>query len=197
MTDFGVLQQPAVSARNFRAVLNALSRPGNQQTLPLAINPPTPLLGVAASVAVTLCDYQSPLWLAQSLNTSEVRKFLRFQTGASIVTDKAASSFAFMGIADACEDLEGFALGTHEYPDRSTTLVVQCDDFESGLKVELSGPGLKVPTTCSVAGATEKFWRAQQENSKRFPLGWDVLFVTQDQVMGLPRSTLITLPGDA
>jgi alpha-D-ribose 1-methylphosphonate 5-triphosphate synthase subunit PhnH len=197
MSEFGFLQEPVVSAQNFRFVLNALSRPGTLQTLPQTIDPPSPLPGVAASVAVTLCDYQSPVWLSASLNTSDVRKFLRFQTGAPIVTDKPASSFAFMTVAEACNDLDGFALGTHEYPDRSTTLVVQCDGFKSEMTVEFSGPGLKEATTISVAGATETFWRALQKNSRRFPLGWDVLFVTPDQVMGLPRSTRIKLPGDA
>jgi alpha-D-ribose 1-methylphosphonate 5-triphosphate synthase subunit PhnH len=197
MTEFGVLQEPAVSAQNFRFVLNALSRPGTLQTMPQTIDPPSPLPGVAASVAVTLCDYQSPVWLSSSLNTSDVRKFLRFQTGAPLVTDGADSSFAFMTMAEACDDLDGFALGTHEYPDRSTTLVVQCDGFKSEMTVELSGPGLKEATTISIAGATETFWRAMQRNSKRFPLGWDVLFVTQNQVIGLPRSTRIKLLGDA
>jgi alpha-D-ribose 1-methylphosphonate 5-triphosphate synthase subunit PhnH len=196
MSEFGVLQEPAVSAQNFRFVLSALSRPGTLQTLPQAIDPPSPLLGVAACVAVTLCDYQSPVWLSASLNTSDVRKFLRFQTGAPLVTERAAPLFAFMTMAEACDDLDGFALGTHEYPDRSTTLVIQCDGFKSEMIVKLSGPGLKVPTVCGVAGATEKFWLTLQNNSKRFPLGWDVLFVTQDQVMGLPRSTRIKLPGD-
>jgi alpha-D-ribose 1-methylphosphonate 5-triphosphate synthase subunit PhnH len=151
---------------------------------------------VGASVAVTLCDYQSLVWLSASLNTSDVRKFLRFQTGAPLVTDRADSLFAFMTMAEACDDLDGFAPGTHEYPDRSTTLVVQCDGFKSEMIVELSGPGLKVPTACGVAGATEKFWLTLQKNCNRFPLGWDVLFVTQTQVMGLPRSTRIKLPGD-
>ena len=190
-------QEARLSAQNFRAVLKAVSRPGSAQELSNFGSAPYPLLGPTAAVAVTLCDYQSPIWLSPSLDTNEVQRFLRFETGAPLVPDRASSLFAFMTIEEACAGLEGFAFGSHEYPDRSTTLVIQCERFDSGFEVELSGPGLKAAHICSVAGATAGLWQDLWRNHQRFPLGFDVLFVTAGQVMGLPRSTRITLPGDA
>ena len=35
-----------------------------------------------------------------------------------------------------------FALGTSEYPDRSTTLVLQVDRFGGGEGLSLAGPGI-------------------------------------------------------
>jgi alpha-D-ribose 1-methylphosphonate 5-triphosphate synthase subunit PhnH len=196
MSEVHELHKPAVAAQMFRKILDGLSRPGTEQTIEAVDEVPAKLGAATAAIALTLCDYQSPIWLSPAIDTDEVRKFLRFHTGAPITSDKATSVFALMSMAEACKSFDGFALGTHEYPDRSTTLVVQSEGFEDKLGVELSGPGIKTPRSVAVAGATQSFWQNVVLNNSSFPLGCDFIFTCGEKIMGLPRSTRVKLPGE-
>lgn len=88
-----------------------------------------------AAIALTLFDHDTPLWLdARMHETSDVVKWLKFHTGAPVVQDSSIASFALISDGGALPSLERFALGTSEYPDRSTTLILQ---VESGRRAEL------------------------------------------------------------
>ena len=47
----------------FRAVMEALARPGTPQRLPVVLAPPAPLTPALAAIALTLADHEAPLWL--------------------------------------------------------------------------------------------------------------------------------------
>ena len=47
----------------FRAVMDALARPGTPMPLSAALAPPAPLTPGLAAVALTLADHEAPLWL--------------------------------------------------------------------------------------------------------------------------------------
>ena len=49
----------------------------------------------------------------------------------------------------AMPDFSVFAQGTAEYPDRSSTLIVQVASLEGGPKLVLKGPGIKDAVTIS------------------------------------------------
>ena len=51
------------SKRIFRGVLDAMAHPGRVVPLPPPPDPPAPLVPAAAAVALTLLDYETPLWL--------------------------------------------------------------------------------------------------------------------------------------
>src|SRR5690606_9187527 len=82
----------------FRAIMNALARPGTLQRIdPGALEPPAPLTPTAAAVALTLFDYDTPIWLDPSLaRSAAVAAFLRFHTGAPIVADALEAAFALV-----------------------------------------------------------------------------------------------------
>ena len=80
----------------------------------------------SAAVALTLCDFQTPVWLSPDLRNDKVVHYLRFHTGAPIVDELEEAHFAFLPRQrTSCRRLTLFAQGTHEYPDRSATLVIQ------------------------------------------------------------------------
>ena len=55
---------PVLSAQTtFRAVLNALARPGSVHPMTVAVSVPPPLAAGAAAIALTLCDHDTPIWL--------------------------------------------------------------------------------------------------------------------------------------
>ena len=150
------------------------------------------MLGSAAAVALTLCDFQTPLWLAPELRTERVIHYLRFHTGAPITEDPAKALFLFAVAGDRLPAHDLLLQGTHEYPDRSATLVIQTEGFAPG-HVELSGPGIRGGERFGVTGLGDGFWAVMRQNHERFPVGVDVIFTAPERVAALPRSTSVHL----
>ena len=78
--------EPVLESQSaFRAVMKAMSRPGVAQELHQDLPPPAPLSAGAATIALTLFDYETPVWLDAALAEAEdVARWLRFHTGAPI-----------------------------------------------------------------------------------------------------------------
>lgn len=192
MTDIQTLQSPAEAARLFRSILTAFSKPA--VAVPLATCPaaPAPLLPAAAAILLSLCDYQTPVWLSPSLNAEAVRKFIRFHTGAPITDVEDEATFAVLAVGEATSFIDRFPLGTDEYPDRSATLILQTEGLESGAEVTVKGPGLQHPVNLAVSGADAAFWLRVQGNSQLFPVGLDFLFASQGEMAALPRSMSVS-----
>lgn len=178
--------------RAFRAVMDALSRPGTLQRLPAEAAPPAPLPQGLAEIALTLCDHDSPVWLDAGLvSENTVLDWLRFHTGATLVNAPAEADFAF--VSGALPPLSRFSLGTDEYPDRSTTIVLSLPSLTGGPALTLRGPGIKDTTIICPAGLPGDFLAQWSENREQFPRGIDLLLVASEGLCGLPRTTRISL----
>ena len=178
----GGFADPAIGAAlAFRAVLEAMSRPGSVQQA-AGSRPPKPLGIAAGAVALTLCDHDTSIWLAPELAGQDVRDWFAFHTGAPLV-DRPAARFAF-GSWEAMRPVSDFAIGSSEYPDRSATLVVEVADL--GVQHRLTGPGIQ-----TFAQATVPDPAVFAENHVLFPLGWDAILTCGDRIVGLPRTTRV------
>ena len=177
----------------FRAIMQAMARPGKAQALDCPVAPPPVLSRELATVALTLCDHETRIWLAPTLRTGAVTKWLAFHAGAPVVEDPDEAAFAFADGAAALPPLTSFPRGTAEYPDRGATIVVGAEGLAGGPAVRLSGPGLEFPLTFAPAGLPAAFWRELLATRSSYPLGLDLLFVADGQVAGLPRSTRIEI----
>ena len=173
--------------------MGAVSRPGRILPFKVAHDAPSPLWPTAAAVARTLCDFQTPVWLSPQLCSEAVTNYLRFHTGAPIASTRADAAFIFLQAGVDPVDPSLFAQGTHEYPDRSATLVIQTASLRNAGAIDLSGPGIPLPVTLDAEGLTPDFWMAMAGNHAQFPLGVDVIFVSPDAIAALPRSTSIRL----
>ena len=175
----------------FRAVMEALARPGMVQTLTPDAVPPPPLTPELGAVALTLCDHDTPVWLDPVLAASpEVTGWIAFHCGAPITADPAAAQFALVSDAALLPSLQAFGQGTDEYPDRSTTVVLA-----SGIAtraVTLRGPGIKDVLSTELPLPEGDFLAQWAENRERFPRGIDLLLVRSGAVIGLPRTTRIS-----
>ncbi|MEO1318815.1 MAG: phosphonate C-P lyase system protein PhnH, partial [Pseudomonadota bacterium] len=80
--------------------------------------------------------------------------------------------------------------GTADYPDRSTTLIVELGALKGGQPLSLSGPGINGSVTVS-PDLPEGAVAALAGNRARFPLGVDLYLTAGEAVMGLPRSTRV------
>jgi alpha-D-ribose 1-methylphosphonate 5-triphosphate synthase subunit PhnH len=175
----------------FRAVLTALSEPGRLLTLGEPVAPPPPLDVGAAAVLAALADVDTPIFLGPSFTaTGPVADWVAFQTGAPMT---ARPDHALFAVLAAPEDvpLGSFGQGSHDYPDRSTTVLIQLAALSGGSRLLLAGPG--IPGERAVTPPLPSEWVEDWNgNRRRFPLGVDVLLVAGGSIMGLPRTTLIT-----
>ncbi|MCX7348965.1 MAG: phosphonate C-P lyase system protein PhnH [Alphaproteobacteria bacterium] len=192
MTERGFLDVAMQSAHAFRAIMQAVARPGRVLELGSDLEAPDPLLSSAAAVALTLCDFQTPIWLAPELRNENVIHYLRFHAGAPVTDEPGKAQFLFAMAGETWPAPALLMQGTHEYPDRSATLVIQVAGFAPG-DVVLSGPGILSSEPFGVAGVNTSFWAAMVENHARFPIGIDVIFAAPGLVAALPRATEIRL----
>ena len=171
----------------FRALMEAFARPGEIKAVRGVAAPP-PLAPAAAAVVQSLADYETPIWLDPPLaETPAVGEWIRFHTGARLTSDPGAAAFALIADADALPDFASFALGSEEYPDRSTTLIVQVARF-AGAALTLEGPGIRTTRAFAAEPLPNDFAQRLAANRELFPRGVDLVLVADDQVLALPRS---------
>lgn len=175
----------------FRAVLDAMAHPGKIVSIPAALagSPPAPMSSGVASVALTLCDFDTPVWLDAA--AAACTGYLTFHCGAPIVGAPGQARFAFVTDAAALPPLDAFALGSDEYPERSATLVIEVSGLTASAGIVLRGPGICGESRLGVSGLPARFWEERVALTELFPRGLDVLFVSGDKLAALPRSTRI------
>jgi len=180
---------PVLAAQTtFRTVMDAMARPGSVRRL-AGIASPAPLAPSAAAIALTLLDYETPFWLDAPLaGASEVARFISFHTGARLTADPAAAAFAFVAAPAAAPPFARFAQGSLEYPDRSTTLVLQVTHLAESDGMTLRGPGIAGARRLAASPLPADFLAQLAENRAQFPRGIDILLAANDAVAGLPRS---------
>jgi alpha-D-ribose 1-methylphosphonate 5-triphosphate synthase subunit PhnH len=188
-----MIAAPAVTARHladqavFRAVMDAMAHPGRinpLDALPAAW--PAQLNAGAAAVALCLADFETPLWL--DARNGDADAWLRFHTGARITDDPREAAFAFVTDPRNAPDFQDFALGSLDYPDRSTTFILQVEAF-SGAARTLTGPGLKDTAAFSATPLPGDFDARLAANHALAPRGVDFVLVSSSAVAALPRST--------
>jgi alpha-D-ribose 1-methylphosphonate 5-triphosphate synthase subunit PhnH len=176
----------------FRAVMDAMARPGTAQPAKAETQPPQPLSPVAAALALTLCDNDTPLWLDGSLrHTPVVANWLGFHTGVPLADTPADAHFALVADPASLIALENFAQGTQEYPDRSTTLILQVASLSAGDGLVLEGPGIDGSASFAPTPLPRHFVEQWKQNRARFPRGIDLVLAAPEGIACLPRTTRI------
>ncbi|MBB4361763.1 alpha-D-ribose 1-methylphosphonate 5-triphosphate synthase subunit PhnH [Bradyrhizobium sp. CIR18] len=180
----------------FRSVMDAMARPGSVQRIVPGAGAPDRMMRGTAAIALTLFDHDTPLWLdARLAESPNVVKWLKFHTGAPVVQDSSIASFALISDGGALPPLERFALGTSEYPDRSTTVILQVDSLDSGRSFELRGPGIDGTAMLNASIKPFDLFERMHINEALFPRGIDVVLVADDAVVAIPRTTRIVSKG--
>ena len=176
----------------FRTVMMAMARPGDIRTIDVDLDPPGRLGVAAAALALALCDFETPVWLAPGLSGQDgVAEYLRFHTGAPLVQDPAKAHFAFLGGGESLPDFSTFSLGTLAYPDRATTLVVEVDTLADDGGFVLAGPGIAGKTHLRAAPLPDDLAARLADNRSLFPRGVDLVLTCGDRLAAIPRSTIV------
>ncbi|MEM8665416.1 MAG: phosphonate C-P lyase system protein PhnH [Pseudomonadota bacterium] len=181
------------AAYSFRATLTAMSRPGTIVALTAPQTPPAPLGRAMAAVILTLCDLDTPIWFGPSYS-QPVAAWCDFHMGAPRFANPREALFVFAPLREA-PPLLSLEAGSDAYPDRSATLVIECDELSEGGNHILEGPGIQSTHRLSSDALTPQFLAGWQENGARFPRGVDVILTCGDQLAALPRTTRISEDG--
>lgn len=177
------------SRSTFLALMNSLSRPGQIHELPVHLLEAAEDTSAACRlIAEALLDLETTFFTPDA-NLGNVLA----QTGARAASAEQAA-YQFYPRLPGDADLRAVAAATtgdYLYPDRAATIVAGCR-LGSGQRLRLRGPG--IPGTCEllVDGLPAEFWPLRQQRM-RYPLGWDLFLTDGRQVVGLPRTTTISL----
>ncbi len=187
-----------LSAQNtFRSVMDAMARPGSVHCIASASGTPPGMMRGTAAIALTLFDHDTPLWLDPRMSeVAEVAKWLKFHTSAPVVADPSICSFALIGNPAELPALDQFSLGSNEYPDRSTTLILQVESLREGLALELSGPGIDGTAVLQATIEPTDLFARLSINATLFPRGIDVVLVADDAIVAIPRTTRLVAEED-
>jgi alpha-D-ribose 1-methylphosphonate 5-triphosphate synthase subunit PhnH len=169
-----------------------MARPGTVRPIAVAAPAPPPLCAGAAAIALTLCDHDTPVWLDGDLRgNDDAVAWLRFHCGCPIIEEPGRAAFAFARAAATLPPFEAFNLGAAEYPDRSTTLVLQVDTLHVGGGLILTGPGIRERNALTASPLPHDVAARLAHNHALFPRGLDLLLASADAVAGLPRSVQV------
>jgi len=177
----------------FRAVMDCMAHPGEIHTLG-QVEAPSPLMAGTAAIMRSLADYETPVWLDDTLAEPAVAAWIRFQTGAPVVTAPRQATFALVGNGADLPDFAAFSPGSEDYPDDSVTLVVQIDGF-SGEMFSLTGPGIRNELILAAEPLPDDFVKRWANNHALFPRGIDLLLVAGGRVAALPRTARVARRG--
>jgi alpha-D-ribose 1-methylphosphonate 5-triphosphate synthase subunit PhnH len=189
----GGLADPVFGAqRVFRALMEAMARPGTIHAVGAEAAPPSPLRPVTGAVALALVDQDTPVWLDLEAGEGAAgAQWLGFHAGARTVRNATDAHFAIAVRPDRMPALENFTQGSQDYPDRSATLILQVDTLTAGAPLDLRGPGIETLAQLAPSPLPRHFIQQWQQNNARFPRGVDVILAGPDAIACLPRTTRI------
>lgn len=175
----------------FRSLMAAVAYPGRVFSVDRDFSAPEPLNAASAGLFLTLADPETALWLDPAATASDdAQSWLRFHCGSPIV-DSQSARFAIVSNARLMPRLGEFFSGDIQYPDRSTTVVVQVLSLSEGPLTNWSGPGIQSTMCPAISGLPDWFWKDWELNNLGYPLGVDVFLTCGADVIGLPRTVRV------
>ncbi|MFJ7072104.1 phosphonate C-P lyase system protein PhnH [Streptomyces sp. NPDC098781] len=179
----------------FRAVLDALARPGTVTRFPasVAAEVPPALLPVLA-----LADLGSGIHVLEEDGVRRWSDVVGLATNAPVVPLELARLVAAVRAVEPGEILR-LARGGAQAPEDGAVLCLPVTALEGGPHTwRLSGPGVPGERDVAPAGLPDGFVEARAEAVGGFPAGVDLVLAAPDgSLMGLPRSTSVTVIADA
>jgi alpha-D-ribose 1-methylphosphonate 5-triphosphate synthase subunit PhnH len=174
------------SQQTFRAIFAAMEHPG--QLVTIRENPIAPEVFNSASAAtcLTLLSYETPVWTDVDWRNPAIN-WLQFGCGSAVVTEPCMANFAIITKPATMPPLDCFRVGRYEYPEKSTTIIVQVDDILPGTANKYSNLFVDNTAQLDLKGVPNKFWNQWQQLSGLYPVGIDIFFTCDDVLIALPK----------
>ena len=174
------------SQRSFRAVLQAMSRPGTVVMLPPFGTAPAGIRPAAAAVVLTLVDFDTVLWLDPA--AQHAGGYFRFHCGCRLADEPGDADFALIADPVGMPRLAEFKSGSDDFPDRSATVILQIDEF-AGSAARFRGPGIADCIDFAVRPLPTEFAAQWRDNTALYPRGIDLILAADAAMAALPRSS--------
>jgi alpha-D-ribose 1-methylphosphonate 5-triphosphate synthase subunit PhnH len=177
--------------QTFQVLLGALSRPGHIFTLPGRL---FTAQQSCAQIGLALLDLETSFYTPDSaLRQSLQRSGARFLTvaHAAYLFFPDAEAFEPMMLRQTLDTIGRASVGSITDPDDGATVVV-AGQLGAGLALRLHGPGIQGETELAVEGLPPAFWQLRSALIT-YPLGVDLFVVDGNQVVGLPRTTVVEM----
>lgn len=175
----------------FRAAMLATAYPGRIMTLDRSFAAPKPFSSATAALCLTLMDFETPTWLDKQAAAGDAPAWLRFHCGLPLAEETATARFAVIADPAKMPRIFTFHPGDVEYPDRSSTLIIQVPSLTGGTATTWTGPGIKSSASAAIAGLPAWFWSDWDLNRELYPRGVDVMFTSGNAFIGLPRTITV------
>ena len=179
--------QPEAQQLHFRLLLEAMSRPGRCQRLPV-IPEDGPL---ALSVLASLLD--------AAVSLADPHGLLREQDWPMLLAQHATAEQADFILCDASRVPDFMPrLGSLPKPEQSATLILVLAELgteldKADLLLKLSGPGIARHETLGVSGLAKEWIDRREDWVSAFPLGVDMILLDAVCIAALPRTTRVEL----
>lgn len=175
--------------RAFRALLDAMSRPGRICGLPPGRDEDGDWSGLL-TIARTLLDHEVTFHAATAGDA--IAEQIRRRTG-SRSQPLASADYVFADADHAVRAVRDAREGALEEPERTATIVVRCHEVGAGdLALMLTGPGIDGDATLRLADVSVAAIEAREARNWPYPGGPDLVFVDgRGRVACIPRSTAI------
>ncbi|MBU0679994.1 MAG: phosphonate C-P lyase system protein PhnH [Proteobacteria bacterium] len=176
--EIDAIWQSANQQRIFRALMDAMARPGSLQDV-------RPWLGGAAAwrgVLASLLDNRTSF--ADCHDLLDRYDWPLFQARR----EQAAAADYLLCQGSRAATMKA-KVGTLTSPDQAATIIIQVDNLGQGPDALcLSGPGIKSSRVLPVRGLASS-WPSWREEHLCFPLGIDLILVDQHVLAAIPRTT--------
>lgn len=180
--------QPDSQQKQFRLLLEAMSRPG--ECYAIATIPEDG--SVALSVLATLLDAEVSL--------ADPDDLLRIEDWPMLQAKPELSEQADYILCDGAHPPDFIPkIGTLACPEQSATLLLVVEELgqainsQSALKMKLTGPGIAASSILSISGLNPEWLSVREDWNDSFPLGVDWILVDRARITALPRTTKVEL----
>lgn len=173
------------SQNTFRQLLTAMSEPGTLVTLP-QVSANLTLAAGTVSTLLAMTDQDTKVWLDNP--TPETEAYLQFHCSAPFCKQPEQAHFAVITEVEKCPALDSFALGTEEYPDQASTVIIETTF--TGKTYRLQGPGIETSIEIKLH-LPDSLLEQRQQLSELFPRGLDLILIDGSQALALPRTTFV------
>jgi alpha-D-ribose 1-methylphosphonate 5-triphosphate synthase subunit PhnH len=181
--------------KNYRSLLQSLSRPGRVVRLADLDGVPPP--SAAMAIAECLLDSEVGFCATGSAFAHGLQRAIAEATGARTECLEAAD-FVFFSEGDSRGGVHRAKRGRSEFPEEGATLVYCLESppaqVSDRFRVRLTGPGIPEPSGIApeMPGIPVQAFQDLMIVNADYPLGVDAFFVRPNgELMGLPRSTRI------
>ncbi len=180
--------RPGEAHSAFRAVLDALARPGTVTRLPDG-----PLRSVPATLlpVLALADLGTPVCVLENDG--------RWADAVAVATDAPNVGLGQARLVAAVrpmapDELRALRRGSAATPEDAALACIPVTDVDGGRRRwRVSGPGTVSGSAIAPAGLPDGFTEARADAVAQFPVGIDLLLVAPDgRIVGLPRSSTLT-----